>query len=265
MTPQALLDHLDKGTFWPVDHGVAADGDLARAVETALAVRGLRERRGERVAGYKIGWTNRANWSRMGVAGPMWGTLHETTLVDCDGRAEIALGHFKLPRLEPEIVVGFARTPAPDASFDALFEALEWVAPGFEIVQTHLPDWQYTPAQTLADSAVHALLVIGARTPVGEIAPDGEMLAELLAQAGVRLYEDDVLKARGLGSVVLDGPLHALRRFVLDMAATPGATPLRAGDVVTTGTWTDAQSLAPGQAWRADFDSSLGSLEIVLR
>ena len=51
---------------------------------------------------------------------------------------------------------------------------------------------------------------------------------------------------RGQGAVVLDGPLNALRLWIDAMAEhTPGWT-VRPGDVVTTGTITDAWPLQPG-------------------
>ena len=39
-----------------------------------------------------------------------------------------------------------------------------------------------------------------------------------------------------------------------------GLEALKAGDVVTTGTWTGAWPIAPGQTWQADFDAPLGRL-----
>ncbi len=264
MTPQALLDHLDSGAFWPPSHDVARDGDLAAAGRLALAVRALREQRGDRVAGFKLGWTNRANWGAMGVAGPMWGTLHESTVIACVGQADVAVSPANLPRLEAEVVVGFHRAPPAVATFATLFDCIEWIAPGFEIVQSHLPDWRYTPAQTIADCAVHARLVVGRKTPVRAVAPDGDALAALLANARVRLFESGVLRAEGVGASVLDGPLHALRQFVNASQGRPESSP-KAGDLVTTGAWTPAQPLVPGQAWRAEFDAPIGSLQIDLR
>jgi len=263
MTPQELLDHLDAATFWPAGHGVAADGDLDRAYETALAVRALREARGERVAGYKLGWTNRANWPRQGIAAPMWGTLHETTIVHCDDAAcAVELAWATLPRLEPEVVVAFRATPAPDASPGEMFDCLDWIAPGFEVVQSHLPDWGYQPAQVLADSAVHARLVVGARTPVRALAGDAAALSALLARGRVQLTEGGAPRGEGCGEIVLGSPFEALRTFVAQMAARPGTTPPRPGDLVTTGTWTNAFELAPGQAWRAEFDIAIAPLEV---
>ena len=52
---------------------------------------------------------------------------------------------------------------------------------------------------------------------------------------------------QGDGSVVLDGPLSALRIWVDAMAAQPQPWPIAEGDIVTTGTITDAAPMLPGQ------------------
>jgi 2-keto-4-pentenoate hydratase len=66
----------------------------------------------------------------------------------------------------------------------------------------------------------------------------------------------------GVGANVLDGPFHALLHFVRTLRDFPGAPDLQAGDVVTTGTWTDAWPVTPGETWRADFDAPLSPLTI---
>ena len=66
----------------------------------------------------------------------------------------------------------------------------------------------------------------------------------------------------GAGANVLDGPLHALHHFLQELRDCPGAADLQAGDVVTTGTWTDAWPVAPGQRWSAEFDAPLPPLHV---
>ena len=75
----------------------------------------------------------------------------------------------------------------------------------------------------------------------------------------------DALKEEGVGRNVLDGPLHALKHFLEALRECPGATDLQAGDVVTTGTWTDAWPVAPGEHWRAEFDAPLSALAVRFR
>jgi len=44
----------------------------------------------------------------------------------------------------------------------------------------------------------------------------------------------------------------------------PGAPDVKAGDVITTGTWTDAWPLVAGQTWESRYDSLLAGLKIKL-
>jgi 2-keto-4-pentenoate hydratase len=66
----------------------------------------------------------------------------------------------------------------------------------------------------------------------------------------------------GRGANVLDGPLHALSHFVSALRDCPGAPDLQPGDVVTTGTWTDAWPVHRGERWRAQFAAPLAPLSV---
>ncbi len=148
---------------------------------------------------------------------------------------------------------GIKATPALNATLDELFDSIAWVAPGFEVVQSHLADWKFEAADTVADSGLHARLVVGPRIPVSDLALDANALGDLLAKASVTLYRDQQAVEEGLGSNVLDSPLQALRYFLTALRTCPDAPDLQPGDVVTTGTWTDAWPLQPGERWRAHF------------
>jgi len=264
MTPQTILSHADNGTPWPQAIQAQRPTDLAQAYRDALAVRALRVERGEKPLGFKIGFTNRTIWERYRVFAPIWGTVWNTTLHYCEGRGAMSLRALCQPRLEPEIVFGMRATPPPGPSLDQLFDCVDWLAPGFEIVQSHCTDWVFTAAQTVADAGLHGRLLVGPRTPVRSLADRGAALDALLAACSVRLLRDDMRVDSGLGRNVLDGPLHALRHFVLELQHCSGAPALQAGDVVTTGTWTDAWPVQPGQIWRAEFDAPLQAIEVGL-
>ena len=51
-------------------------------------------------------------------------------------------------------------------------------------------------------------------------------------------------------------------RFLAGPRSCPGAKDVAAGDMVTTGTWTDAWPVQPGEQWAARFDSVLPALEV---
>jgi 2-keto-4-pentenoate hydratase len=255
MTPQDLLKHLDAAALWPVPSGGVAQGELAQAYQLALQVRALRQARGERPKGIKIGFTNRTIWPLYDVHQPIWGTVWDTTChtLDAWGQGHARLDALCQPRLEPEVVFGLRATPRAGDTLEQLFQALDWLAPGFELVQSHLPDWRFAIADTAADSGLHGQLWMGPRTPVTNFAASGEQLAQRLAQANVKLHHGPALVHTGHGAAVLDSPLHALHHVVQVLAACPGAPPLQPGDVVTTGTWTDAPPIEAGQTWRAQF------------
>jgi len=259
MTPQDLLDHHDRCTFWAAGSGL----DLPTAYERALTVRQLRIARGEHPRGYKVGFTNRSLWPRFNVDAPIWGTVWDTTLSYCEGKGEVSLAGACQPRLEPEAVFGIAATPPANASPDELLACLEWVAPGFEIVHSHQPDWKFeSVADPVADLGLHWRLLVGARVPVAKVARNALAFDQKLAACAVLLHRGSEQLDEGRGANVLDSPLKALLHFLHTLRDCPGAPDLQPGDVVTTGTWTDARPVAKGERWAAQFDAPLSRLEI---
>ena len=204
---------------------------------------------GWRPVGRKIGFTNRTIWPRYGVYEPIWGYVYDRTLVHAEGgRATVPLEGLAQPRIEPEIVFKL-QAPAPrlrDAQ--ALLAAVEWVAHGCEIVQCHHPDWKVTLPDCIAANGLHGRLVVGTPVPAAEI-PD---LAEQLPGLQVALRRGGEVVDRGVGANVLDSPLLALE-YLVELLATEGEYPqLTAGELVTTGTLTDAHPVAPGETWSTE-------------
>jgi 2-oxo-3-hexenedioate decarboxylase len=107
-------------------------------------------------------------------------------------------------------------------------------------------------------------LLVGQRVPVRAVSDSAQALDELLARATVSLLRDGEVVDRGAGANVLDSPLRALHHFLRELRACPGAPDLQPGDVVTTGTWTDAWPVAPGQSWAARFSTPLPGLQLQL-
>jgi 2-oxo-3-hexenedioate decarboxylase len=248
-----LLDAYDTGRLTHLPSADDAAFDMRAAFAAANEVRRARIARGEKPLGYKIGFTNRSIWDRYGVHQPIWGPVWDSTTALLDSNsAAVSLSGLSQPRLEPEVVFGFARTPRAGMSLDELQACLDWVAHGFEIVHTHFEDWRFTAADTVADFALHGRLRVGPRVPV----QGWKTLAEDMAALQVELLCDGKVVDRGQGAVVLDGPLNALRLWVDAMAEFTPDWPIRPGDVVTTGTITDAWPLRPSQAWSTALSDS---------
>ena len=248
---EALLAALDAARLLPL----ITFGEPTFALDDAFGVadklRSLRIARGELPAGYKIGFTNRSIWARYGVHAPIWGPVWNTTLEFAEScEAEVSLAPFLQPRLEPEIVFGFARAPRAGMSDAELASTIDWVAHGFEIVHTHFADWRFLLADCFADFALHGRLIVGKKVPIGAFADPARELAAL----HVVLHRDGQVIDQGDATVVLDGPLTALRIWIDAMAAQPQHWPIRPGDVVTTGTITDAAPMLPGQRFHTKLE-----------
>lgn len=221
--------------------------DLAVAYRVAARVHAARVARGERPVGRKIGFTNRTIWAEYGVWAPIWGWMYDSTVhaLPPPGAA-FPLAGLAEPRIEPEIVFGIARAPAPDMDDAALLDCIDWVAHGFELVQSVYPRWQFSAADTVAAFGLHGALLVGPRHPV---APDRARWLASLAQFEIDLCCDGQVQDHGRAANVLDGPLVALRHLVQVLAADATAAPLAASEVVTTGTLTRALPVAAGQTW----------------
>lgn len=230
----------------------ALGSDSALAYRVAARIIALRQARGERLVGRKLGFTNRRIWPLYGVSGPLIGALYDSTVrqLHTDEAATeitLSLAHLVEPRLEPEIVLGLARAPRR-ADLLEVAESVDWVAHGFELVQSPYPNWQFSAADAIAAFGLHGRLLIGPRLPARHLGTPAQ-LADQLSRLELSLQRDEQTVAKGLGEQVLDGPMQALTYALTIVEANSSLPPLTAGDIITTGTLTDAQPLIPGQRW----------------
>ncbi len=244
-----------------VARDAAFDVEAARPVIAAL--RGLRVARGEKPVGRKIGFTNRGIWDEYGVYAPIWGHMYDATVREVAPGDTIRVSHLPEPRIEPEIVLGIGRDLHPAMDLAAIAGAIDWVAHGFEIVQSIYPGWVFAAADCIADGGLHGGLFVGPRRQLSQ----GERtnLAKGLSALGVTLFRDGAKIDSGSGANVLDGPVQALAHLVAVLADDPFNPPLAAGEMVTTGTMTRAFPVAPGESWATTIeDYALSGLSVRL-
>jgi 2-oxo-3-hexenedioate decarboxylase len=78
--------------------------------------------------------------------------------------------------------------------------------------------------------------------------------AHVLTDFKITLSRNGDVVDRGRGANVLGGPLSALRHLVEVLARDPVNPPLRAGEIVTTGTLTRAFPVSVGERWTTALD-----------
>lgn len=219
-------------------------------IDTAYAVvnhmRRARALRGETAVGRKIGFTNTTILARYGMAGPIWNHVYDSTVKMAGSDTTVRAVEFAEPRIEPEIVLRLGRAPEVGMDMTALLGCVDAVAHGFEIVQSVFPGWTFTPAEAVAAFGLHGALIVG---PWQTISADQAGWGAALTDFTVTLFRDGVAVDTGHASHVLGGPVKALGYLVAALADRPDCPPLVAGEIITTGTLTDAWPICPGERW----------------
>ena len=202
--------------------------------------------------GKKIGFTNRNIWDVYNVNEPIWGPITSKSVSFTETSFQkIDLSQFCEPRIEPEVVICLREKPRHSDEDLNIF--IDWIAPGFEIVDSIYPNWSFALPDTIASGGLHGYLVIGKKLFINnDVERD-------LADLKVRLFKDASFEEEGTGANVLDGPVSAVRYLHKSLAGIKNQVLLSSGNIITTGTMTDAKPVFPGEKWTGKFEGIIES------
>jgi 2-keto-4-pentenoate hydratase len=253
MTPEQILNHYDTATTW-INQEANADLTLPHAYNVAKALHDLRIERGESLVGIKIGLTNKLIWERLGIQEPMWGFVWDTTLFKIRGdQRPASLTGLVCPKIEPEIAFRLNKRPPNNPSLEELFCCIKTIAPAFELVQCHLDSWKFSPSQAICDGGLHGQLWLGEEVELEHYFFSPTHAIETVGTAVVRLSEQSGRSIDGLGANVMGNPFDSLARLVSMLYAFDNESFLTEDSIITTGSWTDAIPVDPGEKWSAKF------------
>ena len=251
---------------------LSAGGTLSMAdgYDIARSILDIRIAQGEVPVGRKIGFTNRKIAARYGISEPIhdsiWATMFDGTVrYTEDNHGVQSLKGAIQPRIEPEIVFMLGRTPAPDATIEDMADCIEWMAHGYEIDVCPFPGWKFEVVDAIAAFGMHGALILG--EPRVLSAATRRNLGRVLADASISLscsaQPSFTLMAAGFGSDVLGNPVNALWQLHRQLQSQPQFAPLAAGEIITTGSWTDGYPVVRGQTWTTAFSGlSLAGLTL---
>ncbi len=239
-----------------------ADFDLNTAYAVEAEIQRIRTEGGRRVVGRKVGYANRAMWRALKLETLVWASMYDDTVHFASDLEQLPVSQFISPRIEPEIVFKL-KTPMLSGDFDAsrALDCVEWLAAGFEIIDCPWPGWQFKPPDFVAAFGLHRALVVGEPCPAGNFPADD--LAAALASFRLKLLKNRELVEEGSGKNSLRSPALCLAELAGAILRQPGAIPLAQGDLISTGTLTAAQPIAPGENWQARIEGlPLAGVEI---
>lgn len=210
--------------------------DLATAYAIQRALLALRLAAGERVIGWKLGYTSEVMRRQMGIDRPNFGPLTDWMLL---GSGDAVHERLLQPRVEPEI--GLRLKTALDARHSpvdrhTVAAAVEGAYACLEVVHSTWTGYRFNLEQNTADNSSAGQVVIGPRLPVTDL-----MALDTVA---VRLSDGSRTLGEGVGADADGHPLDALARLARELAAN--GQRLEAGDLVITGGLTKACALERG-------------------
>jgi 2-keto-4-pentenoate hydratase len=205
---------------------------------------------GEKMRGYKVGFTNIPVREKMGLPDSTYGYILDTMALDSGG--ELAMSELIAPKIECEICF-LLKAPLSGRGLTAedVLAATEGVRAAFEICDARIRDWKCPYPDFFADNGFSARIVLGGR---GWVSPaEVDQLGEevVLTREGVEL-------TRGKGEAAMGHPANAVS-WLAGKLADRGKS-LKAGELVMTGTLTPILPIEAPAAYKATF-STLGVVE----
>jgi 2-keto-4-pentenoate hydratase len=234
---------------WTEGHRVAALPESFRPATRAegYAIQALLEQHsGKPLYGWKIAATSVAGQKHIGVDGPLAGRLLAERV--CAMGAKIPMRANYMRVAEVEFAFRMARELAPRKSQYEMREVLGAVAslhPAIEIPDSRYDDFAAVGApQLIADNACAHYFVLGPATPLDWRTRD-------LAEHRVTARLTGKPPVEGKGANVLGDPRLGLTWLANELSQL--GIPLKAGQVITTGTCVTPMRIAPGDELSADF------------
>lgn len=221
----------------PISSSIELSLDDAYAIQRAGTA--LRLQRGEKVVGWKLGYTSLAMRAQMAIDQPNFGPLTDAMLVADDGPAGPALMQ---PRVEPEIGLRFERSLPEGADLREVLDAVSETFACLEIVDSVYPDYRFRLEDNTADGSSAAQVVVGPALK----------RRDRLDEVGVVLLHNGAESGSATGRAASGHPAAGVV-WLVEQLALQGRR-IEAGHIVITGGLTRAVPLAMGDRVEAVFD-----------
>jgi 2-keto-4-pentenoate hydratase len=247
----ALLDQAEQERS-PIAPLSATDTALTpqRAYAIQRAWLNLKRARGARLIGHKVGLTSLAMQQQLGVNQPDYGFLLNTMIVP--SHSVLPRREFIQPRIEPEIVFWLKQElRGPGVTVEQVLQATRGVSAALEIVDSRIADWRIQLADTIADNASSARMVLGQSI----ISPTALNMVE----ENVTLFQDGNPLGAGKGEAVLGHPAAAVAWLANKLAEFDIG--LQAEQWVLPGAMCASALIVAGSTYSATF-GTLGEVSI---
>jgi 2-keto-4-pentenoate hydratase len=248
---QALVDaEKNRKPMGPVSDMVTGGLSLDDAYRINERIIEKRVKAGEKVAGFKIGFTNLAVRDKMGLPDSTYGYLLDSMVLK--NGVKVAMKDLIAPKLECEICMKLkSGLKGKGLTAEDVLKATEGVSASFEICDARIKDWKCPYPDFFADNGFSARIVLkGDWRPANTFDFLNEKV--VLTQAGKEL-------AQGNGALAMGHPAKAVAWLAGKLADRDKG--LEPGQIIMTGTLTPILPVEKGATYTAKF-STLGDVTV---
>ncbi|PZD79667.1 2-keto-4-pentenoate hydratase [Mesonia sp. K7] len=207
---------------------LAADNEVS--LEDAYEIQRLsidkRLKRGEKVTGFKLGFTSRAKMEQMGVHDLIWGFLTDDMEIAAKGTTP--LSKYIHPRVEPEIAFRVSEDITEAIGLKDIHKYIDKMAPALEIIDSRYENFKFSLEDVVADNCSSTGYVIG----------EWQDLDADITDLDIELYINNELKANGKSAAILNNPLVSV--VELSRLASKAEIEIKKGMVILAGAATAA-------------------------
>jgi 2-oxopent-4-enoate/cis-2-oxohex-4-enoate hydratase len=216
----------------------APDITIEDAYQISLRMLDRRLKAGERVVGKKIGVTSQVVMDMLNVDRPDFGYLTDRMMYATGGEVPVS-SEMIHPRAEGEIAFVLKHDlVGPGITNADVLRATDFVMPCFEIVDSRIRDWKIKIQDTIADNASCGVVVMGA-SAVKPTDID-------LSTCGMVVQLNGEIISTGAGAAAMGSPVNCVTWLANTLGAF--AIPLKAGEVILSGSLVPLQPIQPGDS-----------------
>jgi len=195
---------------------------------------------GNKVIGWKLGYTSLAMRKQMNISNPNFGPLLDDMYLKTGSKISKTLIQ---PKVEPEIALKFNKPLKGSVSIDAIYNAISKAYSCLEVVDSIFLDYKFKIQDNTADGSSAAQFVLGP-----------EILKESLETTEVIFYKNYDIIDKCYGSAASGHPLNGIAWLLKDLEKS--GKMLYEGDIVITGGLTSAIDIRKNDHIYADFEKT---------
>ena len=210
-----------------------------------------KKQQGAQVKGFKIGLTSKAMQEMLGIHTPDYGFILNSMVYD--ENTPIDPSAYIQPKVEFELAFYFKKTLQGTVTLEDVIEAVDYVVPSIELIDSRIEDWNIRFEDTIADNGSSAGAILGAtKTKLADI--------EDISTVQMKAYKNGELFDEATSAAVLGNPLKAVV-WLANAIHEYGIT-IQAGTFVLSGAVSKAVPFVAGDQFEADF-GPLGSVRAI--